>query len=182
MASMADLRAQAKELGINSFGKTAEALQAEIQEASGGAFAEVTEDVPETPAKKPAAKAQAVDPAAVYAVLSQEINDKFAALQQQVATVKPVTPEAVIVKAHKTDSATIAQMEKVPITIPGGYVGAPKRVSSCVNGHRISIKTGVENVMVPVAHYENLMRSRKIKQANMDRNKKREKAALDAGL
>jgi hypothetical protein len=187
-------QAYAKSLGINTYQKGEAALDALIAEVEANGVtpapvmpadetpAPATEKPKATKAEKPAAPA--VDPAMVYAVLSKEISDKFAALQaeQPKKEAKPETPEAVIASAHKTDAAVIMQQPKVPITIPGGYVGAEEFTYGCVNGVRFKIKNGEENVKVPLSIYEVLQRSRKQQQQNITRNSKLQKAAIEAGI
>jgi hypothetical protein len=183
-------QAYAKTLKVNSFGMKEDELDAAIAEAeASGVVPEekpvsVTSDLaPEPP--KPRAKdaPPAIDNATLIAMraadMAREALEKLSAAQQ---SKKSETPEAVINQQHATDSSVIKNMEKVPITIPGGYVGAPKRVSYCVNGHRGSIKAGEENVMVPRAVAEVLVRSRKLTQQNMERNKKLENDAINAGV
>lgn len=188
--SYREKQAYAKSLGINPFGKKEDELDAAIAEAE--AKGVVPEETPVTPKadaperKKTSAKEETkpatVDPAAVYAVLSEEINKKFAALQQQAQQgKKPETPDAVIDMQHKTDAAIIAQSEKVPVFIPGGYVGAPKHISVCVNGCLRVVPLG-KQVMVPKPIAEALERSFELKKKNMERNAKLERQAIEAGI
>jgi hypothetical protein len=88
--------------------------------------------------------------------MAEEALAKLTAVQVDQKT--PGTPESVIKKSRHSDKAAIAKMPKVRVTIPGGYPGAPKEVTSCVNGHLVRIKTG-KAVMVQTAHLENLERS-----------------------
>jgi len=174
-------QAYAKTLKVNSFGMKEDELDAAIAEAE--AKGVVPEEKPVTPKAKAKDAPPAIDNATLIAMraadMAREALEKLSAAQQ---SKKSETPEAVINQQHATDSSVIKNMEKVPITIPGGYVGAPKRVSYCVNGHRGSIKAGEENVMVPRAVAEVLVRSRKLTQQNMERNKKLENDAINAGV
>lgn len=191
------------DIGVNVFGMKSDELDAIIAENSTGTtsvsvaekdstlMAEVTSDEQiesavnkpvNTPADDSKPAPATVDPAAVYAVLSKEIQDKFEALQKNQPQKKESTPEATIQQNHKSDRAVIASMKKVPITVPGGYVGAPNYVTACVNGYLKVIPAGAENVMVPLAVAEVLQRSRKLEQQNMEYSKKKEREAINAGL
>jgi hypothetical protein len=193
-------RAYAKTLGINTYQKGEDALDALIAEAEAKGITPAGVTPPEgdsgetegsADAEAPKARtpkketAPTVDPAMVYAVLSKEIQDKFDAIQKMQSDKKPSkpeTPEAVIAQNHAQGSAAIMHQEKVPITIPGGYVGAEEYTYGCCNGVRYKIKNGEENVMVPLTVYEDLQRSRKQQQQNIARNNKRQKDAIDAGI
>lgn len=129
-------------------------------------------------------EAQPVDNATMIAMMAaqmaKEATEKMAQLSAQATLGKKVSPpEEVVDKQHRTDKAVIAGMEKVSIYIPGGYPGAPKAITSCVNGHRIAIKVGA-TVMVPRPHAENIQMTWKEKQKNMDKQEAESRKATEA--
>jgi len=183
--SRTDLIARAKELGINTYQMKNEDIEAAIVAAEatkdGGDIEpdiDDTEDVLEKPVVAHVAPA-AVDPAAVYAVLAKEINDKFAAMQQANPQIKASTPEAEINRRRESDRKAILKQEQVPITIHGGFIGAPKFIPSCVNGHVVKIELG-KTKNIPIAHAENIARSLQMQQVNLENMEKREQEALKA--
>ncbi len=139
---------------------------------------------PEQPAPKAQPQqqptTQAVDPAAVYAVLSKEINDKFNALQQANPQIKPSTPDAEIAKRRDSDRKAIAQQEKVPFLLSGGIgIGEPDYIVSCVNGHVKKVYIGKEE-NIPLAHRENIIRSLELRRTAAKNMQQRENEALKA--
>lgn len=197
MASRAELMAEAKSLGIKSANLMKnEDIEAAIEAAKiTGASLEETDKVPEPPQddfdaepETPTPKAQpqqpattqGVDPAAVYAVLSKEINDKFNALQQANPQIKPSTPDAEIAKRREGDKKAIAQQEKVPFLLMGGIgLGEPDYIVSCVNGHVKKVYIGKEE-NIPLAHRENIARALEQQRKNNKAMQQRENEALKA--
>jgi hypothetical protein len=178
--SYKEKQAYAKSLKINSFGMKEDELDAAIAEAE--AKGVVPEEKPVTPKAKAKDAPPAIDQATLIAMraaeMAKEALEKLSAVQQPK---KSETPDAVIDVQHKTDKAIIEQSEKVPVFIPGGYVGAPKYISVCVNGCLKVIPTGKE-VMRPKPIAEVVKRSFELKKKNMERNAKLEKAAIEAGI
>jgi hypothetical protein len=196
--SIAELRAEAKPLGINTFGMNATAIQdaidaEKVKRGQTTEYAHAGEDEKdltplgdedyeqeESPEDKGAAPQGGVDEQTAIALYAAKMAKEALEQLKDVQKAQPKkagTPEEEIVRRHNRDKENIRTMEKVPITIPGGYPGAPKSVTSTVNGHRIQIKTGA-TVMVPKAHAENIMRIWEQKQKNMERFEADEKKAL----
>jgi hypothetical protein len=183
---MNELRAKAKELGINSFGMNKESLEAAIMEAEAaknGGYIEPdidnTEDAKEEqPVAPQAAPDQATMIAMMAAQLAKEANEKLSAMQIANPQ-KPSTPEAEINKRRESDRKAILKQEQVPITIHGGFIGAPKFIPSCVNGHVVKIELG-KTKNIPLAHAENIARSLQMQQINLENMEKREQEALKA--
>lgn len=175
---IATLRAEAKELGINTFGMGKDAIAAAIAEKQGTEEApEPLEELEEEPAQKAApATAATVDPTLISLLAAQKmVEEAMAKLAAMQPAKKEGTPEEVISAQHTNDKMAIQSMEKVPVFIPT-YPGAPRMFTSTVNGHRVEVIPGKEK-MVPKAHAENIYRSFERERLNEENRRRKEQEA-----
>ncbi len=193
--SYKELQAEVGKLGIKSVGVSkaklieilsgADTAQDYMPEESKNADKQlkptVTSDLKPTTVEPPKSSAPPVDQntaiALMAAQMAKEAMEKLGAVQAEQK--KPSTPEKEIAKRRESDKATIARMPRQKITMPGGYPGAPKEFTSCVNGHLIRIQAG-ESANVPIAHIENFQRSWKQQKANQIKAEEAERKALAA--
>lgn len=174
--TIAELRAEAKELGINTFQMGAAEIEAAIAAAEGGA-----EPVTETP--KDETPKQPTDAEIMAAFTMKMVQDAKAELEQlkqakiTMTGKRKSTPEEEIIKRHTSHKAKIAAQEKVRITIPGGLMGMPERYTSVVDGHMCEVFPGVPKD-IPLAHYENLMLSFEQARKNALKSAKLERVAM----
>jgi hypothetical protein len=183
-------QAYAKTLGINTFQKNGDALDALIAEAEAAGAAPVNEGdtekkyAPETPKTEkpkdpPAPTLNNSDAIALYAAqMAKEAMEKLGKMEQAAKGKKSGKSDADIEKAGKDDAAIIAHMEKVEILIPW-YPNAPREFTSCVNGYVCVIPVGKKK-RVPLACYEDFMQQLKKKQKNADKFAAAEKKFLNS--
>lgn len=181
---MSELREKAEQMNISvPFGITKDELAKLVESQEENAMDQETKAAapvtaepvtvePEQPQKGGISDEMAIS--LMAANTAKEARAMLEAMQnQQPDGKRKSTPDAVIARSQQSDREAIRTAPKRKLTVPAGYIGCPDVITSCVNGHRLFIKTGVE-VEVPEPHYKNITRQWKEKQKLMNRLKKKE--------